>query len=404
MVEELERVKDIEHFPQIFEEMPIGVALIDLNQSFVKANKTLLEWFGLSEEELKTKTVTELTHEEDREMTVLALKRLLEGTEKSCFLEKRYVKGNNEIFWVHATITLLSDSNNHPCCLNAFVQNITDHKRIEKEKLDNQRLLEQSNMDLRERLNDLAYANEQLELLTERTLAAARLKSEFVANISHELRTPLCVAIGLTELLLESGLNAEQAQLTENIFNAGNALLNIIDNLLDFAKIEAGKMELKIVQFNLNAELCTCIEMLTPSAKTKQLNLHVSIDPDIPKLIKGDPRRIRQVMLNLLSNAIKFTDNGKVELACRLMAKESDTVSISFSVEDTGIGLSPAAQKHVFEPFVQANGTTSRKHGGTGLGLTISERFVELMGGRLEVESAEGCGSCFSFTLQLDCL
>jgi PAS domain S-box-containing protein len=403
MVEELERVKDIQHFPQIFEEMPIGVALIDLNQTFVKANKTLLEWFGYTEEELKTKTVKEITHEEDREMTEAALKRLLDGTDKCCFLEKRYIKGNNEIVWAHVTLTLLSDGD-HPCCLNAFVQNITEHKQTEQDKLDNQRLLEQSNEDLRGRLNELAYANEQLEMLTEKALAAARLKSEFVANISHELRTPLCVSIGLTELLLESRLNEEQAQLTENIFTAGKALLNIIDNLLDFAKIEAGKMELKIVEFNLDAELCACIEMLTPSAKMKQLCLSACIDPAIPRLLKGDPKRVRQVILNLLSNAIKFTDNGKVELECRLESQGNNTVSVSFTVEDTGIGLSPSVQKHIFQPFVQANGTTSRKYGGTGLGLTISERFVELMGGRLIVESEEGRGSCFSFTLQFDCL
>ena len=230
---------------------------------------------------------------------------------------------------------------------------------------------------------------------------ANRAKSQFLANMSHEIRTPLNGIIGAAELLSERNLARDDKQLVNIINHSGSALLEQINNVLDLSKIEANKLTVQSEPFDLHQLMNSITEMLSLQAQKKGLRLLRSIDPRLPYRLVGDEHHLKQVLVNLLSNAIKFTDDGEVELRCVLAGSEDDKVRVGFSVRDTGIGIAPEKQAAILEPFVQAESSTSRKFGGTGLGTTISRELVELMGGELSLESVPGRGTTFRFTLSL---
>lgn len=251
-------------------------------------------------------------------------------------------------------------------------------------------------------VHDITQQKEhEAELMASKKLAEEALaaKSEFLSNMSHEIRTPMNAIIGLSSLLLqEKSLSKELMENLELIHYSADNLLIIINDILDYSKLEAKKLHLENLQFDLGEVMDKVVKTYRIKAVEKGLKLHYQIDPELPRLVEGDPFRLNQVLLNLVSNAVKFTQEGQVEISCALGEKE-EGASYIFKVTDTGMGIPKAVQKQIFESFTQANSNTTRNYGGTGLGLAICQQLIEMQGGTIWVESKEGEGSTFFFEL-----
>ena len=286
--------------------------------------------------------------------------------------------------WTLTTKVPLKNNEGEIIGLVGISRDITEIKKTQQSLLESNYQLEEA----------IQRAN---QMTVEATLAN-RAKSEFLANMSHEIRTPMNGVIGMTGLLLDTDLTPEQRKQAEIVRSSGEALLSLINDILDFSKIEANKMDLEVLDFDLRSTLEDTTEILMGRAYEKGLELICLIDPEVPSSIRGDPGRLRQIILNLVGNAIKFTAKGEVSIRVGLVSEDEEKANLKFSIKDTGIGI-PEDRLHVlFQPFSQVDGSTTRKYGGTGLGLAISKQLSELMGGQIGVESKAGKGSVFWFT------
>src|SRR3954468_24233572 len=342
----------------------------DLGGSITSWNSGAAAMFGYGADEVLGRALA--LGETSREEEQARMHRLLAG-DKFSYDARAMTKSGNPIDTQVAVAPLLDDANR---CIGsiAVARDVTQHKRSE----------------------------EALRLAREAAEAANHAKSSFLARMSHEIRTPMNGVLGMTELLLETGLTGTQRKYGETVQRSGKTLLGIINDLLDFSKIEAGKLELEKLDMDLRRTMEDIVDLLAERAHAKGLELACSIPPNLVTQVKGDPLRLGQILTNLLGNAIKFTEHGSVVVSVTPVSENAKNVTVRFEVTDTGVGINPSAQSRIFEEFSQADGSTTRKHEGSGLGLAISKQLVEMMGATIHVRSEVGVGSTFWFTVSFE--
>ena len=328
--------------------------------------------FGYTAEEAIGKHIFLLIPPEKQDEGLAVLKKVMSG-EQLPYFDSVCRRKDGSRFDVSLSVSPIIDPAGHVLGISTIAVDVSERKRNEHE---------------------LRKAKEAAE-------AASRAKSEFLANVSHELRTPMNGILGMAELALATGLTEEQREYLLLLKASGERLLRAINDVLDFSKMEANKLVLDPVVFNLHDRVSETLRLLQLRAQQKGLELHAAIEPALPPWVVGDPERLTQVLVNLVGNALKFTDHGEIRVhaACRHAGPEE--LEVLVRVSDTGIGIPAGKLRAIFQAFVQADGSTTRKYGGTGLGLPIANRLVSLMGGRLWVDSVPGRGSTFSFTARL---
>ena len=359
-----------EKYRTILENIEDSYYEVDLEGNLLFFNDSLCRMIGYSREELTGMNSLQYTDAATSESVYDAFHEVYETGRSNKGLVYDFIRKDGTRITTESSVTLIRDLEGRPRGFRGIIRDVTERMRAEK---------------------TLQAAKEAAE-------AASRAKSEFLANMSHEIRTPMNGIIGMTELVLATDLTKEQRDDLELVKTSADSLLGLLNEILDLSKIEAGRIELEEIDFDLLNTIENIADMLAVKAKEADLELVCHIKPDVPTALMGDPGRLRQVIVNLVGNAIKFTHEGEVVIQVETEKEEDSSVLLHFMVSDTGIGIPPEKIEIIFNSFIQVDSSTTRRYGGTGLGLAISRQLVEIMGGRIWVESKQGYGSTFHFT------
>ena len=384
-----------EKYKNILVNMEEGYYEVDLSGNLIFFNDSFIKITGYSREELKETHYRRFTDSKDVNRVFRAFNNVYITRKPSKEFEWKIITGGGEQRNLEASVSLMKNAVGLPIGFRGIVRDVTNRK-INEEKIT--RLNEKLEQRVSERTAQLEAAMEREKRLAYEARSANKAKSEFLANMSHEIRTPLNGIIGMAELSLETAMDKNQEELLKRLGNEAGSLLGIINDLLDFSKIEAGKLELEETPFDFKALVDDVVTNIAISARHKGLCFETFIAPDIPNYLVGDQCRLRQILINLTDNAVKFTHAGKVSVQIEKREDWGDKVEIYFSIKDTGIGIHEDKLSTIFQEFAQADGSTTRRFGGTGLGTTISKQLVELMEGEIGAESTHGKGSNFWFT------
>ncbi|HEX5043163.1 MAG TPA: response regulator [Candidatus Polarisedimenticolaceae bacterium] len=350
---------------------------------FKRVNPSWERTLGFDGEELLSRPYLDFVHPDDREETVRRAAGLAQGQNVVSF-ENRYACKDGSYRWLYWNAAADPTAQR----VYAIARDVTE-RRLQAEAQE-------------ENASRLALLVKELDLARHRAEDAARVKADFLANMSHEIRTPMNAVMGMTDLALATDLTPEQRSYLATVKVSARALLDLVDDILDLSRIEAGKLELDRTEFDLRETVEDAIKVLAVRAGQKGLELACRVSPQVPRTVLGDPGRLRQVLVNLVGNAIKFTEQGEVVLEAEVASRSEDAVRLRFSVMDTGIGIPEEKREQIFAPFTQADTSTTRRFGGTGLGLAISAQLVEMMGGKLGLVSEVGSGSTFHFTASFE--
>jgi len=374
-----------EKFSTLFHASPTPMVVSGMGDGRIQeVNQAFLQAFEFRPEDVLGRTVLEIgfyANPEDRARMQDAVLR--HGRIHNLELMARTGLGHQRQLLLSAEMIALGQDRR----LLSVMSDITERKKMEEA--------------LQRTAGQMAHQNVELSEARDQALKSAKAKSQFLANMSHEIRTPMNGMLGMAELLQSTHLNPEQRDYVESISRCGDLLLNILNDILDLSKMEAGHLRLETLAFDLSTLLYDVTDLFRTKVSSRNVELLVDLDPQLPKRFLGDPGRLRQVMGNLVSNAVKFTHRGHILVEARMRSRNDNRIAIDLLVSDTGNGISQEAQSHLFQPFTQADASTSRKYGGTGLGLALCKRITEAMGGQISMASKEGQGSTFTVELEL---
>ena len=347
----------------------MGVTFTNMNGEIVYTNASFCEITGYAQDELVGRSIQTMMHPEDLAVDVEVVADLRSGKKDKHVSDKRYLHKSGTYILVSSAISIATVPGTTDCLVVGQVRDVSEERRVSQE----------------------------LATAMERAQAADRAKSQFLANVSHEIRTPMNGILGMAQVLGQTPMSDHQQAMLDIMSESGNSLVQIMNDILDISKIEAGKLELEKVEFDLNDILNSVSGLWRLRAEEKGLALTLETTPEVCRRFVGDPTRIRQVLGNIVSNAIKFTETGAVVVRVAEESGMGEATNLLFEVADTGPGISPEALDRLFTPFTQADESVTRRYGGTGLGLAISRQLCEMMGGRISATSTLGEGSCFQF-------